>query len=492
MRIITGDECGLLKEIIPEHTRKPDEGKASGIRRISRKEDKQTRANGLASLAFLRSNNNGEVMFGALRLDGSLELWASHKPSNVVEDMPSAQSLKSTGYHVDTMNYERSTVIESIFNAKANRYNLSQPIAVRSLTDDNKLVSCDSNGLVSITTSCNEPVVKVDKCYDFFSKLTPKNRTGTEGTRSAASISSFALGQSGRAVIGGRGRETTIFDIETGERIWKAKNLKPDRQTLLQELIWSTAIEFLNSNSIPYLKGEAQTNPQTSAASDNLLAVGTGYKQVKIYDVRAQRRPILMANSDNNIILTHPVTALCQVDEHRIVVGNTAGNMHAMDLRKMKEQVGRFVGPGGSIKQIVRHACDNVPVIACVGLDRMLRTYDLRTCKLIDKIYLKQRLNCVLFCPDTMTSSSEKDRVKNNGDTGLSHDECKSGEMYEGSNIDEEDNVQDYVDSDEESEKEDAVYDGSVESKDENDSSSDEDEEKDNEMSARSKRLRTG
>ena len=69
-----------------------------------------------------------------------------------------------------------------------------------------------------------------------------------------------------------------------------------------------------------------------------------------------------------------------QVQNHRCLAANT----------------GRLLGPAGSVSPIVKH--ESLPIVACVGLDRMLRTYDIVKRKQLDCIYLKQRLNCMLIC----------------------------------------------------------------------------------------------
>jgi len=175
------------------------------------------------------------------------------------------------------------------------------------------------------------------------------------------------------------------------------------------------------------------------------MASGEAYKQVRLYDVRADsktRRPISFTPEG---LLSHRVTALCQVDEYHLVVGDAAGELLSLDTRILgKKQktsksatLGRYPGPCGSIRQIKRH--ESLPLLAVVGLDRMLRTYDIRKRKQVDCIYLKQRVNCVLFGSDGTWSSSEKE---SNMDGGMLIDDD--------GDIDQEDNVQDYVDSEDE------------------------------------------
>ena len=125
------------------------------------------------------------------------------------------------------------------------------------------------------------------------------------------------------------------------------------------------------------------------------MATGSAYKQVQIYDIRvtSTRRPVLYTPDE---LLSHRITSICQLNNNNgntIAVGDTIGDVHLLDMRKMhsgkpshrsrynnnnttsskhkaKEEIGlgRLVGPGGSIKQLYVHP--TLPIISCVGLDR--------------------------------------------------------------------------------------------------------------------------
>jgi len=123
-----------------------------------------------------------------------------------------------------------------------------------------------------------------------------------------------------------------------------------------------------------------------------------------------------------------------------------------------KEEIGlgRLVGPGGSIRELVCHP--SLPYLACVGLDRKLWTWDVSKRKMMDCVYLKQRLNCALFCADDCWSADDGDG-KNGG--GNDDDDLVNGGEVEYDEPDEEwnnkrereleedqDEVEDYIDSD--------------------------------------------
>ena len=164
-------------------------------------------------------------------------------------------------------------------------------------------------------------------------------------------------------------------------------------------------------------------------------------------------------------------------------MGDSAGFITKLDLRKIQNQrgrsiaanIGRFYGPAGSVRQIVKH--ERLPIIACVGLDRMLRTYDISIRKQLDCVYLKQRLNCMLFCSDDFLNSEEDE---SDADEKVDEEEVVEGD------INDDDEVVDYIDSsneevsdDGESEEEASDFGDGKES---NDASSDENFEEDDQI----------
>ena len=248
--------------------------------------------------------------------------------------------------------------------------------------------------------------------------------------------------------------------------------------------MWTTSIQFLHTPTSAISSGDIPSN---------LLATGSAYKQVQIYDIRVSsgggsgaatstRRPVLHTPDE---LLSHRITSICQLNNNgnTIAVGDTIGDVHLLDMRKMhsgkpshrsrynnnssskhkaKEEIGlgRLVGPGGSIKQLYAHP--TLPIISCVGLDRKLWTYDVNRHKMIDCIYLKQRLNCMLVCDD------ESWNVANEEEENV---EEENGGMNVDDDLEIEDEVEDYVNSDDDDE-EGEVDNGQVAEKEESKSGS--------------------
>lgn len=473
MRLITGDECGLMKESIPELSRTNDpDGKQTlaqvgvGVSRIGDDGLDMNRSRGIVDMAFceIQSNDDasaGSLNFCALRANGSLEKWEGFAPYKSKEDRICGGTYKLSQSLENIFEDEKSMNDDQVY--------LGRPIAMTSphqyqtFTDskaNNVLACCTSTGRVSIVNAnkFDKGVVAQYEAYSNGKMSNPTKISYTRGqfqNRDIATAMTMSV-DGNRIVIGGRERAATMLDVESGKNVWKAKNLPPNPQTLLQQPIWATAMQYLS-----------KTDTLEIGGSKDLLAIGTAYKQLQIYDVRSdatQRRPVLYTpewDSTKENLLEHRVTSLCQLDANKIVVGDSAGCMHTLDMRKISNKhgrstqasVGRYAGPAGSVRQIVKH--ETLPIIACVGLDRMLRTFDIAKRTQLDCVYLKQRLNCMLFCSDGTwnTKQGEDGEESDSNESGSDTGSESEGDM------DDEDIVQDYIDSsddDEDSEQEDA------------------------------------
>ena len=118
MRVLTGDECGLLKECIPEYSRQPSSHpqetddapppmkKGESVRRIGY--EKQTRRRGVIDMTFLSGSDDDDYdnSFATLRLTGSVEFWKDRYSSSLTG---SKQTRRVYG------NYERQYMTNNVF-----------------------------------------------------------------------------------------------------------------------------------------------------------------------------------------------------------------------------------------------------------------------------------------------------------------------------------------------------------------------------------------
>lgn len=451
MRFITGDECGLIKECIPElavDKNQPSTAKVAvvspeatttkeeeGIRLINT-QARQSRRRGVVAMAWTQPDDDEQ--FACLRIDGTVELWQrSHSEE------------QSFGGYLLVTEMKRVFDDPKTVGGGAPIHPSTHPLGLESFSiagnDQVQLCACNAAGVVVILNPTRQESVVQRFCV--YKQPEPTKGTGTlkQDEQPVALATTFALDVAGnRVAVGGRDRETVLFDIETGKQVWKTKNLAPDPQTLLQPQVWPTAIRFLSSDCV---------------LGSNIMAVGNGYRQVRIYDVRAsatQRRPICWTPEG---LLEHRVTAITQIDSNHIVAGDAAGYLHTIDLRKLGrpikadasvQTVGRYVGPAGSVRGLVNHA--SAPRLAAAGLDRMLRIYDTTKRKQVSCMYLRQRLNCVLVGRDEMWGNDD-DENDNDDDDNYEED------LLDNEGADQDDVVGDLVNSDDEEEEGDRISD---------------------------------
>ena len=458
------DETASVKSdiVLPVHYDNIQKvNKRHGIQRIDPNES-QTRVRGVIDLSILSASSDDEAAFSfaCLRQNGCVEVWQGGKNAH------DEASRKSKFAH-----YQRISLSNDIFE-KSRQDSLIPNVPVKPLAmaaiphssnnSEQRLLAADTHGNMVILKAQGHQPVSILKQFSAFSN-SPDNitLTYTKGKVINTQLASALVmhPSEGQAAIGGRERDIRLFDLETCRSLWKAKNLPPDPQTLMQQPIWPSAMVFVQEGN--------------EGNHSNLLAVGTGFAQIRLYDVRSQpaasviRRPIRFTPESSKFI-QHRITAICQTGEHQVVVGDTTGDLHALDLRynlngKHGDQqidgtssLGRYVGPAGSVRQIAKHP--TLPIVAVVGCDRMLRTYNTQTQKIVDCVYLKQRLNCVLACPEGQTEGFDEDEVVEVVGDGVA------------GNMDQDDVVEDYVNtSDEENDFEDendsdsASEDGSTE-----------------------------
>ncbi|KMT11223.1 hypothetical protein BVRB_5g110570 isoform A [Beta vulgaris subsp. vulgaris] len=176
----------------------------------------------------------------------------------------------------------------------------------------------------------------------------------------------------GYSVFGGKGVEVNMWDLEKASKIWSAKS--PPKNSLgIFTPTWITSLTFLSKDD------------------HRKVVAGTSNHQVRLYDISAQRRPVLSVDFRET-----PIKAVAEdLDGHTIYVGNGSGDMASFDIRTGK-LLGCFLGKcSGSIRSIVRHPEHSV--VASCGLDSYVRFWDINSRQLLSAVFLKQHLTNVVF-----------------------------------------------------------------------------------------------
>jgi WD40 repeat protein len=382
MRLITGDECGLLKETLPE------QGEATGVHKLNT-DQLMARKHGIVDLCWVEHDQ--DKSFAALSINNVCSIWER----TFDEDDDESNTFGK---------YRKRNEISNIFDHQTSSLHPSnEPIGLHKMKGDFMCAINAAGKVTVLNTSKEEGIVK-----SFQSTKATDQDAGHKPIVTACAVHV----DDNRLATGGNEKDLTLWDLSTGKETWKAKNAKPDPQTLLQQQVWPTSIAFLESN---------------------VVAVGSAHSEIRLYDIRQQRRPIALTPKG---MWEHRITSLCLLpNSNQLVAGDSAGFLKAMDWREgLNQIVGRFVGPAGSIRAIEVHP--EQTRLAVVGLDRMLRVYDYSTRKQLHCIYLRQRLNCVLVGQELSAEGETQDNDQNvfgNGD-----------DLGQG------DQVEDYVDSDQE------------------------------------------
>ncbi|CAM0143014.1 Ribosome biogenesis protein nsa1 (NOP7-associated protein 1) [Umbelopsis sp. WA50703] len=204
--------------------------------------------------------------------------------------------------------------------------------------------------------------------------------------------------------VGGKERELTMYDmnvlsgktdsvtgVETSStnnttkykklkesekgQIFQAKNVKNDYLDL-RVPVWITDLQFVNDEATK-------------------IAISTHYHQIRLYDIKAARRPVL----DVEVGKTPIKRISMGVTQDQVLYADTTNDFGAVELKHGKVAA-QYKGQTGATTAFCS-ATDNESkdkVVVSVSLDRFLRVHETSSIhrKLINKAYLKQRLTAVV------------------------------------------------------------------------------------------------
>jgi hypothetical protein len=392
-RIITADECGIVKSMPACSLATP-----APVPILPGDLD-QARENGIDRLAWM----DGFERFVVGRSGPSVEIWSS-------ADVPKMQR------RVDLFSNE---------GGEADAGEKDSILALHSHGGDM---------YAFLDSSCIYKISCADSTYDF-SKLNgslplltaPENGSGGR-TKSllgntAATVGAFRT-QPFQLAFGSRDREVRIYDMATSKVSWQAKNIPPHPQTLLQYPLWQTAVSF-------------------SEEDVNTLAVGTAYAELRMYDIR-QRKPVMFTKEG---VLEHRVSAVCVLPSS-VIVGDSAGHIQEVDMRTCKV-VRKFPSPGGAVRSVQR-VPGTADRFAAVSLDRYVRVYTTKNSRVLGKCYLKQRLRDVLVGESSKSTASNGGEDDEEGEGSDAENDSDGDNSDGGDDSDASDRVEDIEISDSE------------------------------------------
>ena len=176
------------------------------------------------------------------------------------------------------------------------------------------------------------------------------------------------------------------YDLIKNKIDFTAKNLPNDELSLKIPIYDSDLIEI-------------QNNPR-------LFYVSTGYGEIRMYDKKASSKPIL-----NSKILKNKINkiTLCKNDNY-LIIGDTKGNCHMLDIRKNFNICKNFKGNNGSIRIILNCKEYNSAIIG--GFDRYIKWYDYEN-NINDQVFVKNRLTSGIIVDIEEKMETEENEIEN-------------------------------------------------------------------------------
>ncbi|TPX43186.1 hypothetical protein SeMB42_g00245 [Synchytrium endobioticum] len=227
--------------------------------------------------------------------------------------------------------------------------------------EEGSILSCSNTGLVHLhrqdpETEQSHQVISASLNQDllFRMRASPEN------------INVFATG--------GDERDLCIWDLNTVssssengkfQPTWKAKNVPHDFLDL-RVPIWITDLEYLTPSQ---------------------LVTSTGYHQVRLYDIKAAKKPVMSCEVGDT-----PLRTITVLNANEVLVSDATGELTCLDIRQGGRVMGKYKGSTGAVRSV----CIQNGHVAAVGLDRFLRIYHIKTRRMLHQVYLKQRLSSVL------------------------------------------------------------------------------------------------
>ncbi|XP_055846053.1 WD repeat-containing protein 74 [Episyrphus balteatus] len=169
---------------------------------------------------------------------------------------------------------------------------------------------------------------------------------------------------------GGKGRQNNlkVFDMDAGKQVFSSKNL-PNDFLELEVPVWDSDVGFIDANTI---------------------ATCSRHGYVRLYDTRAQRRPVQKYATEDQMSFATLVAR-----DHYIYTGTTMGAMKAFDTRRMKNFVHTYKGFTGSISDVHLDQSGKFLVSSC--LDRYVRVHHTDSCVMMYQCYVKSKATRVLI-----------------------------------------------------------------------------------------------
>ena len=268
-----------------------------------------------------------------------------------------------------------------------------------------------------------------------------------------------------------------LYNINQQKIEFKGKNLPNDELNLRIPMHDMDIVEVKNNPRLNY--------------------ISTAYGEIRLYDKKASPRPSLNKKITNTKINKIDIT----VDGNYLFVGDNSGYCAMLDIRKSFSACKTFKGNSGAIKTLVNIEQNNNLIVS--GFDRYVRIYDYKSGG-DEKIFVKNKVNSAILVEleKNKNKEFEDDDESNIKDSDLMDEEEGGGEIEDSEYVenssngqnnkkrnneqienedDEEENEEDNDDEEENGESNEDIEENDEENEDEEDKNEENEEENDEE-----------
>ena len=348
MKIITGDEFGLIKLI------------STQTKHVL---DQYGTIDSSKSILNIFSNNKIET-----KKENNNNSESNDDEEEEVEENEKEQNLDlfvSSIYENYILNWNSKNIIGSYKNDNPNTSFISSAIKFPKLNNDNTIfINATSDDRINVVSFNNENKFLNSKIFwpvDNSNKFLKIKLRGISNSIYNNNESVYCLYQNTPIVL---------YNIEQQKIEFKGKNLPNDELGLKIPIYDTDVIEIKNNPRLNY--------------------VSTAYGEIRFYDKKASPKPSMNKKITKSKINKIDITE----DNNYLFVGDNQGYCAMLDIRKNFTPCKTFKGNTGSIKSLINVEKNNNLIVA--GFDRYVRWYDYKSGN-NDKIFVKNKTNCSIL-----------------------------------------------------------------------------------------------
>ena len=386
MKIITGDEFGLIKLISTQSKQI--------LNQYGTIDESKSILNIFTNNNIdINNDNNSEISQNEEKEEEDLNLFVSSINENYI------------------LNWNKKNIISSYNNDTPNTSFISSTIQFNSINNNSSI-------FINGTTDDKIKIVTFDKDNKYINESTylPVDNSNKSLKIKLRGVANSIYNNNESIYCLYQNTPLVLYNIEQQKIEFKGKNLPNDELNLRIPMHDTDIIEIKNNPRINY--------------------VSTAYGEIRLYDKKASPRPSMNKTITKSKINKIDITE----DNNYLFVGDNQGYCAMLDIRKSFSPFKTFRGISACIKSLVNIEKKNSLIVT--GFDRYLRWYDYKSGN-NDKIFLKNKINNAVLVglePEKKVNFEEEEESEID-DSELIDEQNEENEEEEDDEEDEEENI---------------------------------------------------